>query len=158
MKKIGSIGDKEIYYINVKDDVTWNAKLPFDNWCAFTAVNADGNSFVDDLARICLNNNVSYVCSAGELAAVTEFAFDAEIVCRAIDEGNKTGIPADYESVPLTTVHRDLGEGLWFAIAVATTGDDEINKVVCIDVTSQGVLEQLKRLVDDINNGWLPPD
>lgn len=77
---------------------------------------------------------------------------------RELEKENKSGIPADYEVVQLTTVHHDFSEGLWFAAVVATIGDDEIDKVVCIDVTSQGVLEQLKRLVDDINNGWLPPD
>ena len=54
MKKIGFIDNREIYYINVKDDVTWNAKLPFDNWCAFTVVNADGRELIDEIVSRCL--------------------------------------------------------------------------------------------------------
>ena len=158
MKKIGFIDDREVYYINVKDDVTWNAKLPFGNWCAFTVVDADGRELIDEIVARCLDSNVSYTCSSGELADETELAFDIEIVRREIEKESKSGIPPDYEVVPLTTVHNDFSEGLWFATFVATTGDDEIDKVVCIDVTNDGVLEQLKRLVDDINNGWLPPD
>lgn len=156
MKKIGSIDNREIYYINVKDNVTWNTKLPSDNWCAFTVV--DSNELIDEIVNRCLDSNVCYTCSSGELADETELAFDIEIVRRAIDEENRSGIPADYEVVPLTTVHHDFSEGLWFAAAVATTGDDEINKVVCIDVTSEGVLEELIVTTEKINKGWLPPD
>lgn len=158
MEKIGSSGNRGIYYVHTTGNDEWASALPTDNWCAFTIVTTEGSGCIDSLARISLDSNVSYICSAVELARETELAFDTEIVRRAIDEEAKSGIPADYESVPLTTVHRDLGEGLWFAIAVATTGDDEIDKVVCIDVTSEGVLGQLKSIVNDINNGWLPPD
>ncbi len=158
MEKIGSSSDRDIYYVHTIGNDGWESALPTDNWCAFTMVNTEGSGCIDRLARISLDSNVSYICCAGELAGETELAFDTEIVRRAIEQEDRSGIPADYESVPLTTVHRDLGEGLWFAIAVATRGDDEIDKVVCIDVTSEGVLEQLKSIVNNINSGWLPPD
>lgn len=47
MKKIGTVDYREIYYINVKDDVTWSTKLPSDSWCAFTVVDADGEELID---------------------------------------------------------------------------------------------------------------
>lgn len=158
MKKIGFIDNREIYYINVKDDVTWNAKLPFDNWCAFTVVNADGRELIDEIVSRCLDNNVCFACSSGELAEETELAFDMEVVLRTLEQENRSGVISDYEHALLTTAHDDFNEGLWFAAVAATTGDDEIDKVVCIDVTREGVLEQLKSIVNDINNGWLPPD
>lgn len=101
---------------------------------------------------------MTYTCSAGELAGLTEQYFDEEIGWRGVQQEEKTGKEYDYEQLPITTMHRNFGEGFWFASTLAYDRDKEINKVVCIDFTTRKVKKHLTELVEKINNGWLPSD
>jgi len=109
-----------------------------------------------------LDSNVLYTCSAGQLGSDTEDYFDEEIVWRQVQIEERTGKPQDYETSPMTTFHRNFDEGFWFATSVANAiAFDEyipIDKVVCIDMTQQGVKKYLEALIDKINKGWLPSD
>ena len=74
----------------------------------------------------------------------------------------RTGKPQDYETAPMTSFHKNFEEGFWFALTVAkqTINDVHItsHQVVCIDCTQQKVRKHLLKLLDKINNGWLPSD
>ena len=158
MINLGQIGDRQILYINVRTDPNWFDKLPEDNWIVFTISDNQDEKLLTDAVPKCIDRLVSYTCSAGQLAGLAEHLFDIEIVNRAIAEEDKTGIPFDYETSPITTMHQNFSEGFWFATTVALDGYKECNTVVCLDFTTKSVQRHLIGLIEKINIGWLPSD
>jgi hypothetical protein len=160
--KLGEYNNRQIFYTNVRTDINWFDKLPSSNWLAFTIADSTDKEILSDTTKKCLDKNVLYTCSTGQLGSDTEDYFDEEIVWRKVQIEEQTGKPQDYETSPMTTFHRNFDEGFWFATTVANaTAYDEyisIDKVVCIDMTQQGVKKYLLELIDKIKNGWLPSD
>lgn len=162
MTKIGEYNDRQIFYTNVRTDFNWFDKLPPSNWLAFTIADTADKELLNDTTIKCLNKSVLYTCSAGQLGSDTEDYFDQEIVWRQVQIEERTGKPQDYETSPMTTYHKNFDEGFWFAIqsAYATAYDKyiPIDKVVCIDMTQQGVKKYLVSLINKMKTGWLPSD
>lgn len=158
MEILGQIGNRQILYTNIITDQNWFEKLPLDNWVVFTIGDTNTSDYEDNLVRHCLDKNVCYTCSAGQLAGSTELEFDLEIVNRALAIEDRTGKEYDYEKSPCTTSHKNFGEGFWFAATLASDSHKDIDKVVCTDFTTKGVKQNLNELVEKINNGWLPSD
>ncbi len=158
MERLGKIHDREIYYISTKDESEWLNLLPTEKWVVFTIADKENREILPESTSRILDKNVTYTCSAGELADLTEQYFDEEIVWRAVQYEEKTGKEYDYKQSPMTTMHRNFGEGFWFASTLAYDGEKEINKVVCIDFTTRKVKKHLTELIEKINNGWLPSD
>ncbi len=162
MTKIGEHNDRQILYLNVRTDLQWFEKLPLSNWLAFTIADETDKDLLYDMTAKCLDRNVLYTCSVGELASEAEDYFDEEIVWKQVQIEELTGKPQDYETSPMTTFHRNFDEGFWFAIQVAcaTSYDKDIpiNIVVCIDLTGQGMENYITELLGKIKIGWLPSD
>lgn len=162
MTKIGEYNDRQIFYTNVRADLNWFDKLPLSNWLAFTIADTSDKELLNDTTIKCLDKSVLYTCSAGQLCQETESYFDQEIVWRQVQIEEQTGKPQDYETSPMTTSSKNFDEEFWFAIqsAYATAYDKyiPIDKVICIDMTQQGVKKYLVALVEKIKNGWLPSD
>ena len=156
MERIGKINDREIFYISTKDESKWLNLIPTEKWVVFTIVDKENKEILHESTSRILDKNVTYTCSAGELAGLTEQYFDEEIGWRGVQYEEKTGKEYDYEQSPMTTMHRNFGEGFWFASTLAYDGEKEINNVVCIDFTTRKVKKHLTELVEKINNGWLP--
>ena len=95
MEFLGEYRSREIYYINVRKDEQWHNKIPSENWVTFVVANNEDKELVIEVAEICLDKKVCYICGASELASIIDDAFDLEIVKRAIIEEEKTGIPYD---------------------------------------------------------------
>ena len=134
--------------------------MPSSNWLAFTIADIADKELLYDMIVKCLDKNVLYTCSTGQLASDTEDCFDGEIVWRQVQAEEQTCKPQDYENSPMTSSHRNFSEGFWFAIqsAYAIAYDEYIliDKVVCIDMTQGGVKQYLCELLQKIQNGWLP--
>ena len=158
MERIGKINDREIFYISTKDESEWLNLIPTEKWVVFTIADKENKEILHESTSRILDKNVTYTCSAGELAGLTEQYFDEEIGWRGVQYEEKTGKEYDYEQSPMTTMHRNFGEGFWFASTLAYDGEKEINKVVCIDFTTRKVKKHLTELVEKINNGRLPSD
>ena len=162
MTEIGRLNDRQIFYTNVRADLSWFDKLPSSNWLAFTIADIEDKELLNDTTIKCLDKNVLYTCCAGQLASETEDYFDQEIVWRQVQIEKQTGKPQDYQTSPMTTSHQNFDEGFWFAIqsAYATAYDKyvSIDKVICIDMTQCGVKQYLIELIDKIQCGWLPSD
>ena len=158
MERIGKINDREIFYISTKDKLEWLDLLPTEKWVVFTIADKENKEILYESTAKILDKNVTYTCSAGELAGLTEQYFDEEIGWRGVQYEEKTGKEYDHEQSPMTTMHRNFGEGFWFASTLAYDGEKEINKVVCIDFTTRKVKKHLTELVKKINKGWLPSD
>ena len=160
--KIGELNNRQIFYTNVRVDLHWFEKLPSSNWLAFTIADDADQELLNETTIKCLDSNVLYTCSAGQLGSDTEDYFDSEIVLRQVQIEERTGKPQNYDISPMTTFHKNFGEGFWFATTVANaTAYDEyipIDKLVCIDMTQQGVKNNLLELINKIQNGWLPSD
>lgn len=162
MELLGQIGERQIFYCNIRSDQNWFNKITFENWIAFTIADVEDRQLLNDMTAHCLDKGVCYTCSAGELCSDTEDYFDQEIVCRQIQQEAATGKPQDYESTPMTSLHRNFEEGFWFATTLARQIINEeyvtSKQVVCIDCTNRKVRRHLTLLIKKINSGWLPGD
>ncbi len=151
---IGAIKDRQILYLNARKDAKWAQQLPSSNWVLFTISDEENKALVDKVTNTCLNRNVSYVCCAGETGDYVEDCFDWAIVFKELANSGDFKL----EDTIVTTAHRNFSEGFWFASTTANTDPEPINTVVCLDLTNKGVQQHLVRLIDQINNGWLPSD
>jgi len=158
MESIGKIKNREIFYISIRDNLEWQNLLPTEKWVAFTIADHEDKEMLYDCTIGILNKNVTYTCSAGKLASMTEDYFDEEIGWRGVQHEEKTGEKFDFDKSPMTSMHRNFSEGFWFSAVVASDGKKEMNKVVCIDFTTRKVKKYLTELVKKINNGWFPSD
>jgi hypothetical protein len=160
MEKLGQIGDREIFYCNLREEPECFTDIKFKNWIAFTIADLDDKDLLTDLVAGCLNTGTCYTNSAGEIASLTEDYFDEEIVTREIEVEQKTGIVSGYEATPLTAFHKNFDEGFWFSVVVAKQIINDVyvesNQVVCVDCTSKKVRKRLIRLIARINDGWIP--
>lgn len=157
MQVLGTIGDRQILYTNVRTDQTWLEFVPTDNWLAFTVAD-ENEEIVKEVVKLCLDKSVCYICCAGRICGLTEFFFDEEIVERAIRLEAQAGEEFDYEFSPMTTAHKNFSDGFWFASIAAVDGHKHIDMVICIDFTIKGVKGHLIDLVAKIKNDWLPSD
>jgi hypothetical protein len=162
LKVLGKINNRQILYCNIRIDNNWVSQLPQKNWIAFTIADNEDKDLLNEITFKCLDNGVCYTCSTGQLGSDTEDYFDQEIAWRETQKEEKTGEPADFDKTPMTSFHKSLKEGFWFAttVAYATINDEylETNEVVCIDFTKHKVENEIAILIDQINNGWLPSD
>lgn len=158
MELIGRIERRKIYYVQIRNNSTWNKSIPKRDWVAFTIANKEDEELVPPIVKECLDKNVSYTCSAGNYAHMTEDFFDEEIAWRGVDCEMKTKKEFDYDYSPNTTAHKNFGEGFWFAATLANDDKFDIDKVVCVDFTKKKVKNHLIKLIEKINNGWLPSD
>lgn len=158
MERIGKINDREIFYIPIRDNSEWLSLLPTEKWIAFTIADNEDKEMLHECTIGILNQNVTYTCSAGELASLTEDYFDEEIGWRGVQHEEKTGEKFDHDQSPMTTMHQNFSEGFWFSAVVASDGEKQIDKVVCADFTTRKVKKHLTELIEKINNGWLPSD
>ena len=162
MRILGHINNRQILYCNVRVDNDWYLKLPPNNWIAFTIADYDDKDLLNETTIKCFNNGVSYTCSAGQLGSDTEDYFHQEIAWRERQKEEAIGEPANFDKTPMTTSHKNFGEGFWFAttVAYASINGKYLNtdKVICIDFTKKRVETHLLNLVEKINKGWLPSD
>jgi hypothetical protein len=139
MECIGRINRRKIYYVHIRNNPNWKSTLPKVDWVAFTIANTEDEELVPPVVKICMDSNVSYTCSAGNLANMTEQYFDEEISFRGIDYEMKNKKEYNYDLSPVTTAHENFSEGFWFATTLAHDDNFEINQVVCIDFTKRKV-------------------
>lgn len=158
MELIGRINRRKIYYLQIRNNSEWKSSLPKNDWVAFTIANKEDEELVPPSVKVFMNRNVSYTCSAGTLANWTENYFDDEIAWRGAEYEMQTKQEFDYKKTPVTTAHKNFGEGFWFAATLANDDNFDIDKVVCIDFTKRKVKKHLTDLIEKINNGWLPSD
>lgn len=156
MEFLGRINRRKIYYVQRRNNSGWKSSLPKKDWIAFTISNKEDEELIPPVVNICLDKNVLYVCNAGEFGSQAEDYFLEEIGWRGVQLRE---INEDYDfGTPMTSAHKNFGEGFWFAGVVASDRDKVMDKVVCIDFTKRKVKNNLIELIDKINNDWLPND
>jgi len=155
MELIGRIKRRRIYYVQIRNNPDWKTSLPKQDWVAFTIANKEDEELIPPIVKVCLDNNVRLTCSVGNHASMTEEYFDEEISWRRVEYEMKAA--KKFERL-VTTAHKNIGEGFWFAANTIYDDNFEINKVVCLDMTKRKLKKQIIELVEKINNGWLPND
>ena len=81
-------------YTNIRENSNWVNRSPNVDWVVFAIADNGDRDLLDDLVSNCLDKNVSYTCSAGQLASVTEWLFDIGIVNSACP---KTPLKKNYK-------------------------------------------------------------
>lgn len=158
MQQLGVINRRSILYTNIRNDEEWFKELPKGNWAAFTITDDEDTDFIELVVENSLENQVAYICSAGQLSDHVELSFDLKIVEKAIEQEDLTKIPYDYDQSPVTTAHKNFSEGFWFASFVVQNEENWINRLICLDFTKKGVKNNIISLIEKINNNWLPSE
>ncbi|MBC7552442.1 MAG: hypothetical protein H7257_00535, partial [Taibaiella sp.] len=74
------INDKRIFYENVRHtQYSILDTLNVGKWIGVIIANAEDNLLVDGVVKKCLDNNIGFVCCAGEISEKLEASFDHEI-------------------------------------------------------------------------------
>jgi len=158
MELLGRINRRKIYYVQVRNNSEWKNSLPKNDWIAFTISNEEDEELIPHVVNVCLDKNILFACNAGEFGSQAEDYFLEEIGWRGVQFEEKNDTDFDFGS-PMTSAHKNFGEGFWFATVVASDGDKVMDKVVCIDFTKRKVKKNLAELINKINNNdWLPND
>jgi hypothetical protein len=152
MELLGNLNDRDIIYIKHDTAEPWFQDFPNKSWLLFVITNAGERNIFNEINRRAIDNNVVYVCTAGPNCELFHDILDENIVIREIEGWY---LP-DY--CIMTTWHNDFDEGFWYAVFAAYGDDQEINKIVCLDITKNEMRLKLVDLVEKIKTGWLPPD
>ncbi len=154
MEKIGVINQREIFYLNHRDNPFWQFSLPESNWLLFAIVHEEDVSRINEFSEKCLDKKVCYICGTGQAGSTLEDIFDLELLNRNIQHKGKE--LTDQEEVPLSSWHEDLDEGFWFAATVANHSVLPIHRVICINLSKIDYRNRILNLIKDIHNGWQP--
>lgn len=126
------INDKRIFYENVRHtQYSILDTLNVGKWIGVIIANAEDNLLVDGVVKKCLDNNIGFVCCAGEISEKLEASFDHEIVHRIIEKDNE----ADNDDHICTVNDLEIEEALFFAIYAADPDKTLYNNIICIDLT-----------------------
>lgn len=155
---IGNSFNRQIFYTNIWKDENWFSNLPTENWLVFSIGQKMDNESIEKLATKCIENNVLYVCSAGQNCEWTHDIFDLTFVTKKIADGVDMDDLESDENFLMTVWDNNFSDGFWYAITTAHHPTKSIDKIVCIDYTIEGVKDHLINLIEKINNHWLPSD
>ncbi|MBS1595867.1 MAG: hypothetical protein JST90_16255 [Bacteroidetes bacterium] len=151
MEFLGRFNERNIFYISIPNKLSWHERLPDGNWIAFTIANESDRELLVAAIPKCLDRLVSYICCSGQLGKLSEEIFDEEIVVKALGKEIRTSYPFGYNYSPVTTAHNNIQEGLQFAIYGANDEHFAIDKIVCLDFTTENMKERLMKLLVDIS-------
>lgn len=151
MLLLGTVEERNVYYQNLYNEPVLDGVLPNSKSVVFTIIDKVNKDLTDYMVNECINRNVPWTCSAGELADATEWDFDMRVVDRMDAAGELT---VDMATVAI----RNVDECFWFATITADRYGDIVDNVICLDLTEYGIQSKLVQLIQQINEGWLPPD
>lgn len=154
---LGKIGDRSISYTDWEPGHTEVGGMCGRNWVLFAIADLAQIDQLDELAKACLDNDVLYVCGAGQAGTHIDDAFDMQIVLRRIEkENDQSGTLNQSDDSPMTTWHNDIDEGFWYACTVAAHEYLTIDHVLVINLTTSSYRGHIVELIEKISGGWLP--
>ncbi len=68
MELIGTVNERKIFYVQIRNNTGWKSLLPKGDWVAFTIADKEDQELVPSAVKVCLDTNVSYMYSTGTLA------------------------------------------------------------------------------------------
>jgi hypothetical protein len=152
MVELGEINDRQILYIKHDLATVWFKDLPKGNWLLFAITDRDLPEIFNEISRRAVDNNVVYVCSTGLYAESFHNVIDDVISIREIEN--------EYHPnwCILTTAENDIEQEFWFASNSAFGETEEIEKIICLDITTTNHTDNLKGLIAKMKIGWIPQD
>ena len=154
MELIGRINRKKIYYIQIRNNPNWESDLPNNDWIAFTIANEEDEELIPPTVKICIAKNVSYTSSTGEFALRTKGYFDEEIEWLMTDYEIKDEEKFNNKNL-ITISDENFEKAFWLTFSSIYSDNFILDKIVCIDFTKRKVKNQLIKLIEKINNGFV---
>src|SRR5471032_2385770 len=108
MEELGTYNDRKLIYQRHSLDVKWTDAFPDKNWLLLVIVECKGKTILDEISRKAIDNDVCYVCCAGEQSERLHDIIDQEIGFREVDIENNHLPPHDI----MTTWDFDFGEAI----------------------------------------------
>lgn len=146
MKDFGQINGRRIKYLSIADS-DWETKLPTKNWLVIPFGHEKNFKLIENVAKICLDRKVNYVCTIGQACESIHDTFDEEVVERVYVKAQQIDQAIYGDGEPMTTWHNNSEEGIWFAINAAFADKADIDSIVIIDLTENGGLETIENIV-----------
>jgi hypothetical protein len=158
LKVQGTINDREILYIDIKDSITEFEQMDLNSWVCYVIADDISHPFLNLFAECSISKNLLYMAATGKACSEVDDLFDMEIVNRKI-EGLK--MPDWYQcedDVLLTTWNQSLSEGFWFLTTTARYDDHPIKTVLVANFTEVDFFEEIQFLTNNIRAGWIPSE
>jgi hypothetical protein len=149
---IGCLNDREILYQRHDLEIDWVKNLPESNWLFLAIIEIDNSWIIDEIARRIIDKNVCYACCVGTYAEKMHDLIDENLVIREVEIEN-LHLP---KHAVMTTWHKNIEDGLWFASFCAFHETESIDKILCMDITSSSCKEVISELNDRFNKGYIP--
>ena len=142
MEYLCRINNRNIFYASVNSP-NWLQELPGWKWILLPFGNEPNVPQIIELVDKCLAYNPSYICALGKSCELIHDICDESLV----ENNIKTGI--DY--FPITTWDNELNEGFWFALFCACNDDPEVDKLILVDFTEEGVKQIIVKALLEVN-------
>ena len=152
MSSIGAVNNRQILYFNRAQVDNLSSSIPKSNWILYAGCDVDEGNVLEQLAKTALRE----AFYAFVEPAMPQVKLMMPSTWRLLTEELRKAKDVGILYTPMTTWHDDWEEGFWFATTVACHDTLIINTVVCVNLTERDYKTQLEKLVDKINNGWLP--
>lgn len=154
MENLGTINNREILYQKHDLDINWSKYLPDSKWLLAAFVEIDDTNILDEIARKVIDRDVCYACCIEAFGEKMHDIIDENLVIREV-EIEKLHLP---KHQVMTTWHKNITNGLWFATFSAFHETEPIEKIFCLDIGKDSKKEDVLKLIDKFNNGFIPED
>jgi hypothetical protein len=145
MKQLGILNNRHIIYEKYSPDFDWVINLPKSNWLLIVVVNDAELDFLSDISDNALDNNTCYISCLGAKGEILHDIIDDEINLRQLELVDRK-ISSRFI---MTDWFEDIEEGLWFAINAANNDEEQIEIVVCLNVSDLDIESSLQYLINN---------
>jgi hypothetical protein len=154
MENLRNINNREIFYQKLDTEINWTQSLPDNNWLIVALAESDNSNILDEIARKVIDKDVCYACCIGTFGEELHDLIDETLVSREVEIEN-LHVPTH---LVMTTWHKDVSNGLWFAIYSAFHETQSITKIICLDIGNDSRKIEIEELIEKFKNGFIPED
>jgi hypothetical protein len=158
LREYQSVNNRKILYLDIEKDLAELEAINLCNWAVFVIEDDGKNPNLLPFAGLCIKKKVVYMTATGAACSIVDDIFDEIFVDLEINGVDLPDWKQSDEEILMTTWDYNFGEGFWFITTVAINDDIPIDTVLVANLTRLDRSSEIKQLVQDINNGWLPGD
>jgi len=152
MTVLGQVNDRQIIYIKHDFETAWYEDFPLGNWLLFAITNQKQQTLFKEISQRAIDKDIVYMCAVGQECKMFHDSFDNEIENREVESRYLPNYCI------LTTWDDNLEEGFWAANHASLGETEDINKIICLDLTNPGIKNELCDLINKLNSGWTPSE
>lgn len=154
LEALGYINDREVLYQKHDLGINWSKYLPDSNWLLAAFVENNNTNIIDEIARKVIDKDVCYACCIGTFGEKMHELIEENLIIREV-EIEKLHLP---KHQVMTTWHKDITNGLWFAAFSALHESGPIDKIFFLDIGKDSNKDEVFELIDKFNKGFVPED